>query len=128
MSNWVIGTVTLPGDLQWIDEAWTERKQSESLSLAGGTIIQTSTQTTGRPITLVTDNGAYVTRQQVLDLIAFRDLPDTDTFTVTHPDGRTFTCRFRHGDGLPIDASNAMFRSPPEALDRYDLTLRLMTT
>ena len=127
MSNWQVGPIVLPGDLEWIDESWTEKKQRERISLAGSPIVQRSRQVAGRPITLQTDNDVFVTRQQVLDLIEFHDNPDTGTFSVTHPDGRVFQCRFRHGGGLPVDAANAMFRSPPEATDWYELTLRLMT-
>ena len=126
MSTWQVDSLTLPGDLEWTDEFWPERKESQDPSLSGSMIIQTSRQTSGRPMTLETGENVYVTRQQALDLQAFCDNPNVDTFTVTHPDGRTFTCRFRHGDGLPVDAANAFFRSPPEPDDWYDLTLRLM--
>lgn len=128
MSDWDVGGVTLPGDLEWTDElAWAESREAQDLSLSGGVLIQKSKQAGGRPLTLDTDNSVYVTRQQVLDLQALRDNEAVDTFTVNHPDGRTFTCRFRYGDGLPVDAANTLFRSPPQPVDGFhDLTLRLM--
>lgn len=129
MSNWQIGNITLPGDLEWSDElTWSSRRQSEEMSLAGTTIIQRSTQVSGRPITLTTPQGVWVTRQQVLDLIALHENPATDAITVTHPDGREIVCRFRaDGNDSPVDAAPVLFLSPPISTDPYTLTLRLMT-
>jgi len=128
MSNWIVGGVVLPGDLEWTDELTPARKQAEAISLAGGMIVQRSTQAAGLPVTLETPRDVYVTRQDVMDLVALRDDPATDVFEVTHPDGRTFNCRFRHGGGLPVDHSNRWFRSPPQASDGWHtLTVRLMT-
>ncbi|MFW6341182.1 MAG: hypothetical protein ACOC0Q_09975 [Wenzhouxiangella sp.] len=125
--NWQIGTVTLPGDLEWSDElTWSPRRQAETTSLAGSTIIQRSTQVSGRPITLVTPQGVWVTRQQILDLLTYAET--VDAFTVTHPDGREIVARFRYdGNDSPVDAAPIQFRSPPIATDPYTLTLRLMT-
>lgn len=128
MNDWIIDTIVLPGDMEWIDEFTPAMKQAESMSLAGGVIVQRSTQVAGLPITIQTPAGVYVTRQQIADLVALRDDPETDVFTVTHPDAREFQCRFRHGTGLPIDWANEVFRSPPEPEDFWHtLTLRLMT-
>lgn len=129
MSTWQIGSIVLPGDLQWSDElTWSPRKQAETISLGGTTIIQRSTQVTGRPVTITTPLRVWVTRQQVLDLMAFHANPSTDAFIVTHPDGREITCRFRSGGSdSPVDAAPVQFRSPPIATDPYTLTLRLMT-
>lgn len=126
--NWHIGTVTLPGDLEWSDElTWSPRKQAESVSLAGSTLIQRSTQINGRPITLTTPRGVWVTRQQVLDLHDFAADPATGVFMLVHPDGREIPARFRYSDPGPVDATPVQFRSPPIATDPYTLTLRLMT-
>lgn len=127
MSNWTLGTVTLPGDLQWTDEIWTERRQNETGTLNGGRVIQKSTQQAGRPVTITTPANVYVTRQNVLDLITFHDAELTDSFTVTLPDARTLICRFRHGGGLPVDAAPLIDYSPPDPNDYYTLTLRLET-
>ena len=128
MSNWNIGGVALPGDLEWTDEFTPSRKQAESISLRGTSIVQRSVQQTGIPITLQTPRGVYITRQQIADLTALRDNLATDVFVVQHPDGRSFNCRFRHGNGLPLDWANTMFRAPPEPGDKWHtLTLRMMT-
>jgi len=128
MSNWIIGGITLTGDLEWIDEFETARKQAQAPSLAGGTIVQLSTQLTGLPVTLRTPAGVYVTRGEIKALVALRNNPATDAFTVEHPDGRSFSCRFNHADGQPVDWANAMYQSPPEDSDGWHtLTLRLMT-
>lgn len=128
MADWQIGSVTLPGDLLWSDElTWTDRKQSERISLAGGNIIQRSTQQAGRPITLTTRTGVLVTRQQVDDLLALANDENTDTFTVTHPDARTFLCTFRHGGNGPVDGVPIQPYDTPDPDDPCTLTLRLMT-
>jgi len=128
MNDWNIGGVVLPGDLEWIDEFTPARKQADSMSLAGTSIVQRSTQVNGLPVTLQTPSGVYVTRQDIADLVALRDDPATDVFNVEHPDGRILVCRFRHGNGLPLDWANTMFRSPPGPSDNWHtLTLRLMT-
>ena len=126
--EWDIGGVILPCDLQWIDEFTNARKQAASISLAGTSIVQLSTQQNGLPMTLRTPDRVFVTRQHIDDLAALRDDPATDVFTVVHPDGRTFNCRFRHSDGLPVDWANTRFLAPPIATDAWHtLTLRLMT-
>lgn len=127
MSDWIIHTITLPGDLLWTDEHWSPTKQAEDLSLAGGLLVQRSTQQSGRPITLDTYRGVFVTRAEVLSLEALRDDSVNQKFAVTAPDGKTYQCRFRHGDGPPVDAAPIHFRSPPAPEDIYNLTLRLMT-
>lgn len=129
MSNWMIDTIDLPGDLYWSDElTWSSRKQDETTSLAGGNIIQRSTQTAGRPITLTTPRHVWVTRAEVDALIALAEDPNTDTFTVDHPDGRQFTCAFRHaGNASPVDAAPIHPRDTPDPADPCTLTLRLMT-
>jgi len=68
MSIWQLGSIQLPGDLEWVDEPWTSRKQIENNTLAGGVSIQRSVKMSGRPITLVTPQKVWVTRQQVLDM------------------------------------------------------------
>ncbi|HSH47128.1 MAG TPA: hypothetical protein VK991_00850 [Halomonas sp.] len=64
--NWTIDTIELPGDLRWADRHWSPTKQAEDLSLAGGVLIQKSTQTAGRPITLETWAGVLVDYTQVV--------------------------------------------------------------
>ena len=128
MSTWTIGLVTLPGDLQWIDEFTPARKRSESTSLAGSSIVQFSTQVSGIPITLQTPPGVFVTRKEIADLTAMLNDPATDVFQVGHPDGRSFSCRFSTRDGLAVDWANTYFRSHPVDSDAWHtLTLRLMT-
>lgn len=125
--SWTIGSVTLPGDLQWIDEFIPDRHQLETPTMAGGVIVQRSKRVAGTPMTLETPPGVFVTRGQVKSLVQLLDDESTDEITVIHPDSREFTCRFRHGDGLPVDWANLRFRSPPADTDGFHtLTLRLM--
>lgn len=127
MTDWNIGGVILPGDIEWVDEFTPARKQSESMALSGGVIIQRSTQIAGLPMTLQTPREVFVSRAQIEALTALIEDPDLDVFAVTHPDDRLFNCRFRYGSGLPLDWDNTWFRSPPESADAWHtLTLRLM--
>lgn len=125
--NWTIDTIELPGDLRWSDRHWSPTKQAEDLSLAGGVLIQNSTQTAGRPITLETWQGVLVDYAQVVALEALRDDIETGVITVTAPDNTEYQCRFRHADGNPVDAAPLWARNWHEAGDPYNLTLRLMT-
>lgn len=128
MADWQIDTVTLPGDLLWSDElSWTDRKQVETSTLAGGNIRQLSTAQSGRPITLTTRQGVVVTRQQVDDLVDLVNNVGEAPFVVTHPDGRTFTCAFRFGGNSPVDAEVIFPYDTPDPADICNLTLRLMT-
>lgn len=129
MSDWQVDTLTLPGDMEWTDRTrWSPTKQSEELSLSGGVIIQKSTQTAGRPITIETNRrGVFVTYAQVKALESLRDNPLTGAFTLSDPDGTTQQVRFRHSAGEPVDAAPIHFRSPPADEDIYNLTLRLIT-
>lgn len=127
MSDWDIGGVVLPGDLEWTDRAtWHPQKQAEALSLAGGVILQRSVQVAGRPLTLETSQpGVFVTYadvQALENLLAQQDGP----LIVIEPGGTEHTCRWRHSDGAPIDAAPLLFRSPVAPGDIYNLTLRLM--
>lgn len=125
--DWLINDeIILPGDLMWADEHWQPRRQSEDLSLSGGVIIQRSRQTAGRPITLETYRGVFVTRAEVLALESLLDDVDKSTFEVKTPEGAVYPCAFRHSDGPPIDAAPLQFRSPQLETDIYDLTVRFM--
>lgn len=125
--TWTIDTIELPADLRWVDRHWSPTKQAEDLSLAGGVLVQKSTQVAGRPITLETWAGVLVDYADVVALEALRDDTDTGAFTVTAPDGATYQCRFRHAQGNPVDAAALFDRDYHAAGDPYNLTLRLMT-
>jgi hypothetical protein len=126
MSNWVVSGITLPGDLEWVDEIQGNELRAEDQALNGGLIIQRSRRLAGRPMTLQTpDQRVWVQRADVLSLLALADNPATESFIVTHPDSREFTCRFRYRDGLPVDGAPILFRSPPIPGDPYTLVLRL---
>lgn len=129
MSDWQVGTVTLTGDLEWIDRTrYSSTTQTEESSLDGSLIIEKWTRSVGRPITLDTNRpGVWVTYADVVALEALRDNSETDIFTLTEPDGTERQVRFRYSNGEPIDAAPIRFRSIPEPTDAYNLTLRLMT-
>ena len=50
-----LGAITLPGDLEWIDEfSWSPVGQQVDVTLGGSLIVEESAQLAGRPITLRT--------------------------------------------------------------------------
>ena len=97
-------TITLPSML-WIDEhEWTPVASSLEYTLTGALVIQTAVRTTGRPITLTgADDMAWIPRAQAETLRTWAALPDA-VLTLTLPDGRAFTVRFRHAD-TPLQLS-----------------------
>jgi hypothetical protein len=44
--------VQLPQDLHWIDESWSPISMSTEITLTGSLVVQESTMSSGRPITL----------------------------------------------------------------------------
>lgn len=122
-----LSTVTLPGDLAWVDEFdWTPVMQAQSYALDGALIVEQAARQAGRPITLQgAENRAWVTRQTLEALYALAQTPSTG-LALTLADARTFTVLFRH-DQMPIEARPITDVSPPAAEDYYWITVRLMT-
>jgi len=129
MSDWLIGGIAVPEDLEWPDERKTQltRRQSETLSLSGGVIVQVSRQTGGLPITIQTPADHPVRRSLCESLQDHADDDATGAFTVTDPSGNDYQCRYRWRDGDPVEWSPLYHQSPPDPDDYCTLTLRLMT-
>lgn len=125
MANWQLDTIDLPGDLPWTDEfRWTSVRQRRSNSITGALLLHQSTVLAGRPITLGQDPEVWISRQTVIDLLALVET-QPESMTLTHPDGRTFTVKFRVDD-TPVEAEPVVFQSPAIASDPYIVTIRLI--
>lgn len=75
--------VTLPPDLQWIDEfGWSQVEQETAFSITGKQIVDQALKVKGRPITLKSNGGVWVPRSDVETLQAFYNEADT-VFTLT---------------------------------------------
>lgn len=115
-------TLTLPGNLLWVDElAWDARLQTTAHSLTGAVIVEEWAMVGGRPITY--QGGLNWVRLSRADLQALLALGATSTpLTLTHHDARTFRVLPRReagqawvksspwpvvGDSGPADPSSA---------------------
>lgn len=123
--------ITLPEDLQWVDEFAPWRvAQVVEYSLGGVMIVHESARLTGRPITLQGGgNYGWATRETVEALQALEAVANGPAMTLSVPAheaaNRTFTVRWRRDAGA-IDATQIKVVLPPAPTDWYSLTLRLM--
>ena len=123
-----LDAVEFPKDMYWVDEfLWTPVEQTEDYSVTGSLLIDSGVKQAGRPITIQPFSNAYswVKRSVVLQLQALSEIQDKE-MTLTLDDGRTFTVRFRHGDGKPFEARPRFHVFPPQDEDYYMIILRLM--
>lgn len=88
-------SLALHRQYKWTDEyGWTPVVQSNpTVMLSGAVDIQQGTLLANRPITLDSTH-VWIERQIVQQLQAWAAVPEL-TFTLTHPDGRTFNVMFR---------------------------------
>lgn len=128
-----LGGITLPGDLYWEDEfQWSPVIRTTGWGLSGAPITQVAVKQSGRPITLVAQNGVlgYVWLDRAT-LIALKALSEAPTWagTLTFADGRTFAVIFRE-DGLTAESviPHAAESEPALAAQPYTFTLKLQTT
>lgn len=128
-----LGGVTLPDDLEWVDEFdWARTKQQAEVSLGGALVVEESTQLAGRPITLRSNQAgnnywALAQRSTVVALQALADTAraQTSPMALTLPDGRTTTVLFRHGE-TGFSARPWKHIVPQLSTDYYLIELRLM--
>ena len=98
-------SLTLPNDLLWDDEfSYTPIVQQERFSLTGAQVIEEGKKLSGRKISLIatSDQYSWVSKTIMDDLLAL--VNRSVLMTLTLPDTRVFTVRFRHND-TPIDAT-----------------------
>lgn len=132
MTDITLGAVTLPGDMQWIDEfRWSAVSQQIEVTTGGSLLVEESAQLAGRPITLEgrmdgSIGFALPVRSVIAALQAMADAPLVAPMTLALADGRSFSVRFRYGDGVPVEAAPIKHIVPAEDTDLYTLTLRLM--
>lgn len=118
--------VTLPDDLEWVDEfAWSSVKQDIQPTIGGGMVISESVVSKGRPITLTSGEQVW-TNKSIVDILVTLINTVDKTYTLTLPDLREFTVAFNRESGSPITAT-PVFRQTIQAPDSpHILTLRLM--
>ena len=125
-----LGAVTLPVDMEWIDEfTWSPVSQAQEITLGGALLVEESAQLAGRPITLRSgQNGSehwgVIDRVTLIALQALAASVMAEPITLTLPDDRTFEVMFRHTD-LAVDSRALRHVWPPVDGDLYAVTLRL---
>jgi len=114
-------TVNLPDDLEWIDKyEWTQTKENVQVTLNGNLVIQTATQTKGRPITLKGGVDYAWVDKNILDKL--QQLADAgENMTLTFADNTSFNVRFRYKHG-PFSADPIL----PNLQYFNNVTIRLM--
>ncbi|MEW6487658.1 MAG: hypothetical protein AB1578_07060 [Thermodesulfobacteriota bacterium] len=119
----VLGGVTLPADLLWVDEfAWTPVEQAREYTLDGSLILEEAVMQAGRPITLASGpDRAWVTRTTVAALYALAQAPAA--LALTLHDGRAFSVVFRHAERA-LEAEPVVPEVPSNDL-QYRVTVRL---
>jgi hypothetical protein len=127
-----LGAISLPDDMEWTDEfAWLPVGQQVEVTLGGSLLVEESQQLAGRPITLEgrmdgNTGFALVSRATVLALRALAAAPLTAPLVLTLADTRSFSVRFRHGDGTAVEARAMKHIVPQYSTDLYAITLRLI--
>jgi len=119
--------LTLPDDLQWVDElSWRQVSQQVDRSITGALIVQLGVASAGRPITLASDGKAsgWVSRALIDQLQAWSATPGLSLTLVYRGVARSVL--MRHQDGA-VDAAPLMPYADVQVDDDYTLTLRLMT-
>ena len=124
MGDHTLATVTLPGDMIWVDEFnWSPVQRATEYSLAGALIVDIGERQAGRPITLKSDTGGWMRRSALQALYALAADPDVSSRTLTLADGRVFTVAFADD---PIEAEPVIDYSIPGTDDWYVVTLQLL--
>jgi hypothetical protein len=125
-----LGAVSLPDDLEWLDEfAWSPVAAQVEVTAGGSLLLEESAQLAGRPITLSSQpNMGCVTRSVVDALRALADSTATPNLTLTIPGRSPITVRFRRSDGAPVEARPAyhIAQNRVASTDLHVLTLRLL--
>lgn len=104
----VLGGITLPADLQWVDEfAGHGVGQVITPTLTGSILVEETVQTVGRPITLSSNGASWMPRigVEALAALAATPLADGDTLLFEWADGRLFDVVFDRSRGPGFQAT-----------------------
>lgn len=123
-----LGVLTLPGDLNWVDEfAWSPVARAAEYSLTGALIIEEAVKQAGRPLTLTAANEelgyVWLNRATVRALYSLAATPNWSGTLILH-DGRSFTVAFRE---VGVTAQPVLHAAPQGDEAPYTLTLTLQT-
>jgi hypothetical protein len=125
----LLGSIQLPDDLNWTDEfAWNPVGGKFAYGLDGTAILQVSTVSGGRPVTLSGgEDHSWISRQTLEDLRQLAANPAL-VHVLTFVDGRTMNVMFR-SDEEPVTANHVLFRVsatlPERQQFQYVVTLNM---
>lgn len=107
MANHILGALSLPAGLVWVDEfSWRPVQQTSEYAVTGALVVDVAERVKGRPITLeAADDHGWITRATLNTLHGLAGGADA-TYTFQHADGRSFT--------VMIEAVEARAVSRPE--------------
>lgn len=119
-------TLTLPTDMQWIDEfAWAQVEQVTQYTTTGALIVEAAAKQTGRPITIQGDQDrAWCERGQLKTLRNWAALPGQH-FTLVTFDGASHSVVFDHARNA-IEAEALVPWTDLNDTDPYKVTLKFM--
>lgn len=133
MADITLGGITLPEDLQWIDEYADGSDlvgQLTEVSVTGALVIQASAQQAGRKMTLQGrlegSAGFAAVTKAVIDSLRTLAATPAAVYSITLADGRTFDVIFRRSDGPAIEAPPLKHIAPTQSDDWYFPTIRLL--
>ena len=119
-------TITLPDDLEWVDEYdWDAVRQDVQPLIGGAIVVSENLVTAGRPFTLVSGENVWVTKIVLDQIYTMLNVVDKQ-MTLTLPDARTFTVMFNRDGEKPIEAKPVWRKTVQLAADYYTLTIKLM--
>ena len=128
-SDFLLGELSLPGDLFWADEFTFNQVQSKhSTAINGALINEVSVRQNGRPITLQSlPNGGWISRAQYAQIQALVDDPEQPVMNFRTPDGRAFQVQFRSDNGNAVLTAQPLIHIwPAIGGDWLLITLRLI--
>lgn len=124
MTQHLLGSVSLPGDLVWTDEfTWPTVVRASEYALNGALIVDSARRLAGRPITLAGAVDCWVTRATVAALRNLAcELPGQ--WVLALADGRSFNVTFSPDD--PIAAEPLYPIADPSEDFPYIVTIKMI--
>ena len=124
-----LDTVTLPDDLQWVNEfEWNQAVQSQARTLSGAIEIQTATYLYGRPIRLVGgSDGGWISRATARAIRALEADPNRMMTLSGLYDEAPLTVLFDRSNGPAFESQMIMRCATPASDTWYSCALRLIT-
>ena len=121
-----LDAISLPADIEWIDEyTWSPIRSKKDITLTGAIIKQEGKLQAGREITLQGGTEASWVTRAVVDSLKVKADVANNSMTLIY-NGRNFSVAFNRDSGNPIQSRLVQRTADPQAGDFYSLTIKLM--